>query len=207
MGAKDWMLLYADSDIAKILRSEPQLDRAATQALVERLHPDTPLTPIADGSMDYTNPPDSEIYAGVFPGLAVVCTQEAALDRPSTLDQRFVDEARGRTLYLHASHSVIDWFGYAIWTGGGELTRAVSVRPDDGVIENLGEPLPFERPYWAGEKPLMYGEERIDYPLPFHPLELAQDALRALFGFVYEGRLHSDDPELDEIPLAAYRLG
>lgn len=207
MGAKDWMLLYADDDVARILRSQPQLDRTATQAFVERLHPGTRLTPIADACLDYTNPPDSEIYAGVFPGLTVLCSEEAALDRPSTLHRRFLDEAGGRTLYLHASHSVIDWFGYAIWTGNGELTRSLSLRPDDGVIENLGEPLEFERPYWAGERPLVYGRQKIAYPLPFHPLELAQDALRALFGFQYEGEVYDDDPDLEEITLAAYRLG
>ncbi|MCW2506778.1 MAG: hypothetical protein JWO79_5062 [Actinomycetia bacterium] len=59
--------------------------------------------------------------------------------------------------------------------------------PDNGIIENTGTPLPFEEPYWAGTRALteadLDGIE--DCPPEFHPLELAQDALRALFGFVY----------------------
>jgi hypothetical protein len=52
---------------------------------------------------------------------------DAALDRPSQLDQRFLDEAEGRTVYLHAMHSVVDRSAYAIWTGDGVLWRSVSL--------------------------------------------------------------------------------
>jgi hypothetical protein len=55
------------------------------------------------------NPPDDVVYAGCFPGLTIVCTAEAAVDRPSQLDPRFLKEALGRTVYLHAMHSVVDW--------------------------------------------------------------------------------------------------
>ncbi|WP_165949437.1 DUF6928 family protein [Kribbella turkmenica] len=49
-----------------------------------------------------------------------------------------------------------------------QRTGAVAhLAPDDGVLENLGEPLPFERPYWAGEHPVEVDEE--PYPLEFHP--------------------------------------
>ena len=34
MGAKDWMLLYAEGEVRPILRSAPALDREATGALV-----------------------------------------------------------------------------------------------------------------------------------------------------------------------------
>jgi hypothetical protein len=51
-------------------------------------------------------------------------------------------------------HSVVDWSGYAIWTGDGALWRSVSLSSDSGVIENLGTPLTFEAPYRAGEKPV-----------------------------------------------------
>ena len=49
----------------------------------------------------------------------------------------------------------------------------------------------------AGEKP---------YLLSFHPLELAEDALRHLFGFVYEGAPEPDDPDPEQVTLAAYRV-
>jgi hypothetical protein len=39
MGAKDWMLSYADGEIRPILQSVPTIDRGATQALVRQLYP------------------------------------------------------------------------------------------------------------------------------------------------------------------------
>jgi hypothetical protein len=44
------------------------------------------------------------------------------------------------------------------------------------------------------------------YPLPFHPLELAEDALRALFGFNYEGVTNPGDPVLESIALAGFTV-
>jgi hypothetical protein len=103
-------------------------------------------------------------------------------------------------------HSVVDWFAYAIWTPDGQLRRSLSLAPDDGIYENLGEPLPFERPYWAGEHPLEVDEDEEPYSLPFHPLELAEDALRTFFGFNFEGYLLDDDPDLEKVILAGYQL-
>jgi hypothetical protein len=42
------------------------------------------------------------------------------------------------------------------------------------------------------------------YPFPFHPLELAEDALRVLFGFNYEGLYHDDAPDLEDIVLMGF---
>jgi hypothetical protein len=46
------------------------------------------------------------------------------------------------------------------------------------------------------------------YPFPFHPLELGEAALGALFGFVLEGTGQPDDPDLDpdEIPLVGFQI-
>ena len=99
---------------------------------------------------------------------------------------------------------MVDWFAYAIWTPDGQLRRALSLSPDSGIAENLGEPLPFERPYWTGEQPVDTGDPDQPYPLPFHPLEMAEDALRHLFGFNYEGLYLDDDPDLEEVTLAGY---
>ena len=74
-------------------------------------------------------------------------------------------------------------------------------------MENIGSPLAFEGPYWAGEHALEPEDENDDpYPLPFHPLELAEEALRTLFGFNYEGIYLDDDPDLGKIVLAGYLL-
>jgi hypothetical protein len=209
MGAKTWMLVYADTatDIRQTLRAQPALDRKATTAFVAGLHHGRKLTEIADGSLlESVNPDDGFVYAGCFPGLTVLCTGEVGIDHPSQIDRRFLKAAGGRTVYLHAMHSVVDWFAYAIWNDKGELVRALSLSPDSGVMENHGKPLPFEAPYWAGERPLETDSDDEPYPLPFHPLELAEDALRALFGFNYEGMTANDDPDLERITLAGFKV-
>lgn len=206
MGAKTSMLVYAAEDVAQVMRASPALDRTAARALVSRLHPGRPLVVLADGTLlDSANPPDGRVYAGCFAGVAVVCSGEVGLDYPSRIDRRFLDVAEGRTVYLHAMHSVVDWFAYAIWTGG-KLTRALSLSPDSGILENIGTPLPFEASYWAGERAVEAETGEPEYPLPFHPLELAEDALRALFGFNYEGPTQPDDPDLESIALLGFTV-
>jgi hypothetical protein len=136
----------------------------------------------------------------------VLCTGEVGIDHPSQIDRRFLEAAGGRTVYLQAMHSVVDWFAFAIWDGKGRLVSALSLSPDSGIMENDGEPLPFEVPYWAGQKALETESDDEPYPLPFHPLELAEDALRALFGFNYEGTMEDDDPDLVGIALAGFEV-
>ncbi|MEU7870806.1 hypothetical protein [Dactylosporangium sp. NPDC049140] len=205
MGAKDWMLFYAEGDVRPVLQAAPPLDRAATRSFVERLYPGHRLTEVEDGTLARnTNPADGYVYAGCFPGLSIVCTGDVALDRPSALDRRFLGEAKGRTLYLHAMHSVVDWLAFAVWTGDGRLWRSLSLSPEHGVQENIGPPFAFEAPYWAGEHPVEPDEDEDPYPLPFHPLELAEDVLREWFGFVHEGQPYADDPDLYRIPLAGF---
>jgi hypothetical protein len=141
VGAKDWMLLYAEGAIRPVLQAAPAVDRAAARALVGRLYPKHRIAQVEDGTLfEQANPPECRIYAGCFPGLTVVCTGDAALDRPSQLRRRFLDEAAGRTVYLYAMHSVADWFAYAIWAGDGTLRRALSLSPGSGIIENTGTP-------------------------------------------------------------------
>lgn len=208
MGAKDWMLLYAEGAIRPILQAAPAGDREAAQALVARLYSAFRITQIQDGTLSgQANPPDYHVYVGCFPGLTVVCTGDAALDRPSQLNRRFLDEAAGRTVYLHAMHSVVDWFAYAIWANDGTLRRALSLSPDSGIIENTGIPLAFEGPFWAGECPVeTTGFDGQPYRLPFHPLEHGAEALRALFGFNWEGDYRHDDPDLENTVLSGFTV-
>src|SRR5688572_32818031 len=126
MGAKTAMLVYATGEVTETLRAGPKLDRDATRALVTHLYPRHEVTELKDGTLlDDVNPPDGQVYAACFTGVTVLCTREVAIDYPSRLDRRFLDMAEGRAVYLHAMHSVVDWFAYAIWTGGN-LTRALS---------------------------------------------------------------------------------
>lgn len=208
MGAKDWMIFYAERDVADVLRGGPVFDREATEGLVRHLFPDRDVTAIDDVTLARGNPPDDEVYAAVWPGATVVCAGELGVDYPSAVDRRFLDAGAGRTVYLHAMHSVVDWFAFAVWGPDGQLRRALSVSPD-GVLEDIGDPMPFEQPFWAGEHPALDPEEDDPddpFPLPFDPLDLAEAALETLFGFVYEGPIDRDPLDPASITLAAFSI-
>ncbi|MFF3653937.1 DUF6928 family protein [Streptomyces olivochromogenes] len=49
-------------------------------------------------------------------------------------------------------------------------------------------------------------EDEEPYPLPFHPLELGEDALRALCGFVQEGLPEPDDIDAYAIALHGFHV-
>ena len=200
MGANTGLLAYTTGSVADALRNRPAgSSREAAEMFVHRLHPGWPVATREDrhaglGEMVY--PPEGIAYAASFPDLDILCSRTVMLDRPSELPPRYLEAAAGRTVFLHVMHSVVDFLAFAVWKDG-VLIRSLSLSPDSGIIEDIGEHLPFETPYWAGEHPV----EPLDfvplpgqpaptedpYPLPFHPLELGEKALRALFGFVIEG--------------------
>lgn len=122
------------------------------------------------GQLSFTCPPDDELVVGCFPGLSILAAKELGIDNPSALDPRFLSAARGSAVYLHAMHSAVDWFAYAIWTEG-KLKRSLSLSPDSGVIEDIGPRLAFEEPYWDGQHPLgdPDEDEEDDYPFASTP--------------------------------------
>ncbi|MEU0936960.1 hypothetical protein [Embleya sp. NPDC005971] len=213
MGAKTGLLAYAAGSVADALRDRPAGTGGgeSAEALVRRLHPGWQVEPEADDRAnlgDSVYPPEDVAYAACFPGVDI-CTQAVMVDYPSRLPKRYLNAADGRTVVLHAMHSVVDWLAFAIWRDG-VLVRSLSVSPEHGVMEDIGERLPFEAPYWAGEHPVESAweddEDEDPYPLPFHPLELGEDALRALFGFIVEGRRMPDDIDADDVPVHRFRL-
>jgi hypothetical protein len=204
MGAKTWMLVYADSNTRETLRAKPQLDREATQRLAGTLFPGEKLDPSGDGDLSYTCPPDNELHIGCFPGVSVVAAREFGIDYPSRLPQRFIAAGGGGTIILHAMHSVVDWFAYAKWSNG-KLLRSLSLSPDSGILEDIGPRLSFEEPYWSGRHPAVEGDEEEVYPFPFHPLDLGEAALRELFGYQLEGDLDGSLLEPESIPLVRYK--
>jgi len=201
MGAKTWMLVVADSNPRQALAAEPTLDVEASQRLAAALYPNQRLEPIGEGSLAYTCPPDAELLVGCFPGVAVLAAKEFGIDRPSKLARHF--SAAGANVTLHAMHSVVDWFAYAVWQNG-QLQRSLSLSPDSGIIEDLGERLPFEIPFWVGSHPAVDAEDKT-YPLPFHPLDLAEAALAELFGYQLEGFADAALLDPESIPLLRYR--
>lgn len=205
MGAKTWMLVISEGDARERLRASHVLDRDRSLALARGLFPGETLSPLADGSLGMTCPRDDELVAGCLPGLSVLAAREFGLDRPSELPARFLAAAKGRTACLHAMHSVVDWFAYAVWENG-RLRRSLSLSPDSGVLEDIGERLPFEHPFWAGEHPAVDpGEDASGYPFVFHPLALAEAALGERFGYSLEGFVDGGMIDPFQVPLMRFR--
>jgi hypothetical protein len=209
MGAKTALLIYADGDVAQGLRDAVELDRAATEALVARLLPGLDVVAVEVGNMDWNiNPPDGMLYAGVFQGVTVICAAELGEIRPGDLRPGWLAEGADRRVILHSMHSVSNFLGFAVWGADGTLERALCLSPGHGIVEDRGDRLPFEQAYWAGQHPVEGGDDEDEpYPLPFHPLDLGEDVLAALCGFVIEGIPLEGMPDLDRVPLAGFRLG
>ncbi|NUO61516.1 MAG: hypothetical protein HOV78_33050 [Hamadaea sp.] len=209
MGAKTAMLAFVDGDIRSALLGATRADRSEVEEFVRRIHPGYLIEPDGDSTLgDGVYPADDETTATVLNGAELICDRRLVLDRPSQLPEHLLAMGKGRRIVMHGMHSVVDWLCFAVWEDG-RLIRSLSLSPDDGVIENIGEPYEFERPYWAGEhpvEPVPGWPSEGPYPLPFHPLELGEDALRELFGFVLEGYPHPDDVDADDVHLYAYRV-
>lgn len=201
MGAKNWMLVSADGDARPALASKAPLDRDASTALARQLFPEYHLTPLDDGDLYYTNPPKDEIFVGVFGGVSVVAAAEFGIDHPSRLPERFI--APSGTTTLHAMHSVVDWLAFATWQDG-KLVRSLSLSPDSGILEDIGDHLEFEAPYWQGKHPATEDDEE-EYALDFHPLDLGEAALLSFFGYQLEGYLEHNLIDPESFPLLHFK--
>jgi hypothetical protein len=77
-------------------------------------------------------------------------------------------------------------------------------------MENIGEPYSFELlPYWAGEHPVERTPgwpDQEPYALPFHPLDMREDALRAFFGFIIEGMPDPEDIDAEAVELLDFQV-
>jgi len=198
VGAKTWMLVYADSNPAEHLRAASNLDEVKSLALAKLLLDKDQLALISNRSnLTYTCPSDDEVVVASFPNVAVIAASEFGIDYPSRLPAHFLENAPHRDVYLHAMHSAVDWLAFAHWSDG-KLIRSLSLSPDSGILENIGPMLPFEVPYWNGQHPALDPSEEPDsYPFPFHPLELGEAALKDFFGYQLEGFVDESllDPE------------
>jgi hypothetical protein len=179
------------------------------EELVRELHPGYEIAPDSDNTLfDGTYPPEDVTYATVLAGAELFCDRRFMLDRPSELPEHLRAAGAGRRIIMHGMHSVVDWLGFAVWEDG-QLIRSLSVSPDGGIEENIGDPYDFELPYWAGEHPVESESDLPDeepYPLPFHPLELGEEALKALFGFTIEGYPDPDNIDADAVHLHGFRV-
>lgn len=227
MGASVALIMYM-ADGVRGLPVGLSPDPDATQRLLAPLFPGRRLGPAGELSLGDASllPPDGRVYAGSFPGAEIVCAGALAdFDRAAEIPPRFLTAGRGRRTHLLRMLSSVDFASFAVWADGLPV-RALSLDPDNGVLEDVGPRLPFEEPFWAGQHPVDDDPEDLDadlepdddlelddgmgadpegYPFPFHPLELGEEALRALFGFVLEGAPGDDDFDPFELPLLAYQ--
>lgn len=205
MGAKTWMLVYSNGNAAESLKANSEIDRVKTTELVNELFPKEKLEAIEDGDLSYTCPPSNEIYAGYFSGVFVIAAKEFGNDIPSKLPASFLTKDYGNTIQLHAMHSVVDWLAFAVWKNGS-LVRSLSLSPDSGIFEDVGEKFDFEKSYWDGKHPALDPEEDEDsYPFQFHPLDLGEAVLRDFFGYVLEGEVDDSLIEPEDITLLGFR--
>lgn len=205
MGAKAWFVAYFDDDPKAVLASGPQLDRNASRELVERLFPDVKFNEDSDGQLAFLNPDNGQVFAGWYPGLRIVAHPDLAIDYPSKIDRRWLDPKLSGSAYVHLTHSVVDWFAFGLWRNG-KLVRSLSVSPDNGVLEQIGDPLTFEAPYWAGQQPVEVDQDEEPYPLPFHPLELAEESLLQHLGFQFEGYVEKWVCDPATVPIARFSI-
>ncbi|MGC0340670.1 hypothetical protein RKD20_005704 [Streptomyces sp. SLBN-8D4] len=138
--------MYADGDVPGVLRRVGAAGLDRTVAMMRRLYPGWEINECEGSTLwDGVYDPKGTAYAASWPGLDVIGDQRVMIDLPSQLPEHLVSASAGRRLVLHARHSVVDWLAFAVWEDGG-LVRSLSLSPDSGIIENIGEPLPFELP-------------------------------------------------------------
>ncbi|WP_329575507.1 hypothetical protein OG500_01395 [Kitasatospora sp. NBC_01250] len=208
MGARTGLLVYSDGAAPDLLKRVGAPDLERTTAMMRCLYPGWGIEATSGSTLaDGAHPPDGRVYAGSWPGVDLVCDGRVMVDLPSRLPDELVAASAGRRMVLHAMHSVVDWLAFGVWEDG-RLIRSLSLSPDSGIAEDIGDPLAFEQPYWAGDRAAgaiaWPGEDERPYPLPFHPLDMGEDALRALCGFVLEGRPEPRDVEADAVDLHGF---
>src|SRR5699024_8371735 len=171
-------------DPAALFRSGVRSDPGFARRLLSRLHPTVTVASLGTFPLNRSaSAGPGEIYIESFPGLTVVQTP---IDRPvqlSTTDQVWLRLVEAPTVLQFSFDADTGVSGFGRWESG-VLVRSFAAA-DDRIVEDEGMPLPFERPYWAGEFPL---EGPGDNPLalPVSASALLHEAHRDWLGFDLE---------------------
>jgi hypothetical protein len=163
------------ADPAEVLRTAGAGDPTVAKDVADRLHPDRDTVAIGSGTLAAVSGPDPDtVYVGCWDEVAVVCSAQFSVPRPSQLPQELIDG--GENTYLVGMNPDLGWGGFAHWEHG-VLRRSFSATRVN-ILENEGLPMVWERPFWAGEHPMPVGLERLPDPhrLPFDPLQFADAA-------------------------------
>lgn len=199
VGFKIAVITYTDAT-AKLDLGRPVVDTELTDSVIRKLFPRTHYAGLGEVSLIEGGFPERrELNVGAFEGGVLIATRDAYLFNPSKLHHRYLKAATADTVMLLTQQSFYDMFAYARWVRGS-MIRSISVNPVGRVWEDIGTPEPFEQPFWNGDHP-MEG----DYPLPFHPLDLSDAALRSVLGLLYEGPPGPALKAPEDVPLRAYR--
>ncbi|MFT4126947.1 MAG: hypothetical protein QM662_12060 [Gordonia sp. (in: high G+C Gram-positive bacteria)] len=198
MGAKCWFLLQSAEIPRTVLHGDLRLDVAATDRLAAAIGGGTPRYEGGSDLMTYSDPRLGRGAFAVIGPVQILATEAVALDRPSELEQRYLDAAAGRQTFLFAMHSVVDYGAFAWWDAAGTLKRSISASAEHGIVENIGTALPFESQL---DEMAEYPD---GYPVPFHPLDMVECALAEYAGFCYEGIPAADAPDPEYIPVRIY---
>ncbi|WP_305094056.1 hypothetical protein [Prescottella sp. R16] len=176
-------LWYVDVDDPVAVLRDAENDRDGAHGLATSLHHGLEMFPLGDEFLSTTSVlADGEIVVGYFPGVAVVRTTESLPPVPSSLVEHWIRPTGARHTYLCSSSASMpagSWGAFAHWDGA-TLERSFSATPVH-IVEDVGLPQPWERPFWSGEHPAPPSLDVLPDPqtLPFDPAEFAQAALRA----------------------------
>lgn len=150
--------------------------------VVHILFPRTPYVDVGQVALDEAAfPGRGSLSVGTFEGGLLLGTQDAHLYNPTKLASRYLKPSLGSKVTLLTQRPLNDMFAYGRWERG-QLIRSISVNPVGRVWESIGTPEPFESPFWAGQR-----AAAPNYPLPFHPLDMGDAALRDVLRLHVEG--------------------
>ena len=168
-------------DPAELFRSGVRSDPGFARRLLSRLYPTVVVASLGTFPLNRSaSAGPGEIYIGSFPGVTVVQTPMESPVRPSVTDEVWLRLVEAPTVLQFSFDADTGVSGFGRWESG-TLVRSFAAA-DDRIVEDEGMPLPFERPYWAGEFPLE-GADDNPLALPFSASALLHAAHRAWLGF------------------------
>lgn len=177
-----WYL--ATDDPAAPFRAGLAPDPGFARRLLSRLYPTVTVASLGSFPLNRSASAGAgEIYVGSFPGVTVIQTPVSGPVAPSATAETWLGLVTAPTILLFAHDPESGTSGFARWESG-KLTRSFA-GADDRIIEDEGMPLPFERPYWAGEFPFE-GASDTPLALPFSPSSLLRAAHQEWLGFDFD---------------------
>lgn len=208
MGAKASTIWYVDApDPISVLRESSSSEWDAATALAGSLFPDRTAVPTQQAPIAKSAGvgPD-EVFIGSYPGVTVVCSDRLAVASPMALSEYWSRPLASERTYLIATDPDTAWGAFAYWERGS-LRRSFSATPIY-IYEDIGLPLVWERPFWAGEHPLVYPPGVLPDPqsLPFHPQEFAEAANADWLGFRYTGAPRGDEFDPNSLPVCGFTM-